>query len=105
MAQMIEVNGAELYCESIGSGPAILMMHGGLGLSHDYLRPYFDRLAATHTVVFYDHFGNGRSAKPADYAEMSFDRLTSDADALMTALGHERFTLIGHSYGGFIAQE
>ncbi len=105
VAETAEVNGAEIYYESIGSGPAILMMHGGLGLSHDYFRPYFDQLSATNTVVYYDHLGNGRSAKPDDYAEMTFDRMTSDAAELMTALGHETFTLIGHSYGGFIAQE
>lgn len=80
-------------------------MHGGLGLSHDYLRPYFDQLSETHRAVYYDHFGNGRSSKPDDYAEMSFDRLTSDAAELMTALGHDKFTLVRHSYGGFIAQE
>ncbi len=105
VADTAKINGADLYFETIGSGPAILLMLGGLGLSHDYLRPYFDELAGTHTVVYYDHFGNGRSAKPADYAEMTFDRLTSDAAALMTELGHDTFTLIGHSYGGFVAQE
>ncbi|MEP5728924.1 MAG: alpha/beta fold hydrolase [Sulfitobacter sp.] len=104
-ADTVEINGADLHYETIGDGPAILLMHGGLGLSHDYLRPYFDQLAKSHTVVYYDHFGNGRSEKPADYAEMTFDRLTSDAAALMTTLGHDTFTLIGHSYGGFIAQE
>ena len=105
VADMAEVNGANLYYEQIGSGPAILMMHGGLGLSHDYLRPYFDALSDTYTIVYYDHFGNGRSDKPDDYADMDFARLISDADALMTTLGHDTFTLIGHSYGGFIAQE
>lgn len=104
-AETADVNGASIYYEAIGSGPAILIMHGGLGLSHDYLRPYFDQLSETHTVVYYDHFGNGRSEKPTDYAEMSFDRLKSDAAELMTTIGHDRFTLIGHSYGGFIAQE
>lgn len=104
-ADMAAVNGANLYYEQIGNGPAVLMMHGGLGLSHDYFRPYFEALAATHTVVYYDHFGNGRSDKPDDYAQMDFDRLVSDAAVLMTGLGHETFTLIGHSYGGFIAQE
>lgn len=105
LADTAEINGANLHYETLGSGPAILLMHGGLGLSHDYLRPYFDQLAEDHTVVYYDHFGNGQSAKPDDYAEMTFDRLTSDAAELMTSLGHETFTLIGHSYGGFIAQE
>ena len=104
-ADTAEINGAELYYETIGDGPAVLMMHGGLGLSHDYLRPYFDTLADTHTIVYYDHFGNGRSARPDDYADMTFDRLVSDGAELMAHLGHETFTLIGHSYGGFIAQE
>lgn len=104
MGEKMKVNGKELFVESMGAGPAILMMHGGLGLSHDYFRPYFERLAENHTVVFYDHFGNGRSDRPDDYAEMTFDRLASDAAELMTALGHQKFTLIGHSYGGFIAQ-
>lgn len=104
-ADSINVQGAELFYERIGSGPPVLIMHGGLGLSHDYLRPYFDALEASKTVIYYDHFGNGRSEKPSDYAEMNFERLTSDAAGLMSALGHESFTLIGHSYGGFIAQE
>ena len=86
-ADMVEVNGANLFYESIGSGAPVLVMHGGLGLSHDYLRPYFDQLSATNTVVYYDHFGNGRSEKPDDYAEKNFDRLTSDAAAMMTELG------------------
>lgn len=98
------VNGSELYYETVGSGAPILMMHGGLGLSHDYMRPYFDQLSESHTVVYYDHMGNGRSARPDDYSEMTFDRLVSDAAELMTVLGHDTFVLIGHSYGGFVAQ-
>lgn len=105
MADTADINGASIFYETVGDGPAILVMHGGLGLSHDYLRPYFDQFSGTHTVVYYDHFGNGRSSRPDDYAEMTFDRLTSDAAALMTTLGHDTFTLLGHSYGGFIAQE
>lgn len=103
-ADTANINGAELFYETVGDGPPILVMHGGLGLSHDYLRPYFDTLSDDYQVVYYDHFGNGRSAEPEDYAEMTFDRMTSDAAALMDHLGHETFTLIGHSYGGFIAQ-
>lgn len=104
-ADTAKINGSDLYFETIGDGPPLLLMHGGLGLSHDYLRPYFDRLADNHTVIYYDHFGNGRSARPQDFEELNFDRLISDAQHLMTHLGHEKFTLAGHSYGGFIAQE
>jgi len=66
------VNGAELNCVSVGSGSPILVMHGGLGLSHDYLRPYFDKLSDKHTVVYYDHYGNGNSARPGDYSELTY---------------------------------
>ncbi|MEM6636930.1 MAG: alpha/beta hydrolase [Pseudomonadota bacterium] len=104
MENTMEVNGKKLFVQVTGEGPTILVMHGGLGLSHDYLRPYFDRLAENHTLVFYDHLGNGRSEEPDDYADMTFDRLASDALELMLALGKTTFTLIGHSYGGFIAQ-
>ncbi len=104
-ADTVSINGGEIYFESVGDGPPILLMHGGLGLSHDYLRPYFDQLAETHTVVYYDHHGNGRSERPDDYTKMNFDRLISDAAGLMDHLGHKKFTLVGHSYGGFIAQE
>jgi len=101
----MNINGSQINVVSIGSGSPILLMHGGLGLSHDYMRPYFDKLSDKHTVVYYDHFGNGDSARPDDYAELTFERLISDAAALMTELGFERFILAGHSYGGFIAQE
>ncbi|MEP1206672.1 MAG: alpha/beta fold hydrolase [Rhizobiaceae bacterium] len=103
-AESAKINGSDIYYETLGDGPPILMMHGGLGFSHDYLQPYFDRLAESHTVIYYDHLGNGRSARPDDYAELTFDRMVSDAAGLMAHLGHEKFTLIGHSYGGFVAQ-
>ena len=102
-AEMVEVGGAELFVEQIGDGPAILMMHGGLGLDHTYLRPYFDRLAADHTVVFYDHLGNGRSDDPGDWSEITMDRLVADAEGLRQALGLEDMVLIGHSYVCVIA--
>lgn len=100
-----QVNGLDIHWASVGDGKPVLMMHGGLGLSHGYFRPHFDRLGDSHKVVYYDHMGHGLSGRPDDYADMNFDRLVSDAAELMTKLGHERFTLIGHSYGGFIAQK
>ena len=45
------VNGAELNCVTVGSGSPVLVMHGGLGLSHGYLRPYFDKLSDSSVLV------------------------------------------------------
>ncbi len=104
-AETATINGSEIYYTTVGVGTPILMMHGGLGLDHSYFRPYFDQLGDQAQVVYYDHLGNGQSARPEDYSVLSFERFIADADALMTHLGHDTFVLVGHSWGGFIAQE
>ncbi|WP_419906205.1 alpha/beta fold hydrolase [Hoeflea sp.] len=98
------VNNIDLYYQTVGKGRPILLMHGGLGLDHTYLRPWFDVLSQTGQVIYYDHRGNGRSQAITAPDEIDFDVLVSDAAALVEALGHDRIVLIGHSYGGFIAQ-
>ncbi|MEM9561620.1 MAG: alpha/beta fold hydrolase [Actinomycetota bacterium] len=101
----LTVDDTTLFVETAGSGPPLVLLHGGLGLDHTYFRPTFDQLADRATLVYYDHRGNGRSAKPADDgAEMTLDRLVDDTVALLDALGFDRATVLGHSYGGFLAQ-
>jgi len=100
------INGTEIHVESVGSGPPLLLMHGGLGLDHTYFRPYFDQLADQATVIYYDHRGNGLSAQPSDYSTgLTFDHLVADAVGVIDEFGFEKATILGHSYGGFIAQK
>ncbi len=100
-----QINGTELWVETTGAGPAVVLLHGGLGLDHTYFRPTFDQLADQATVVYYDHRGNGRSARLEGEAGLTFDDLVADVVGVLDALGLEQATLIGHSYGGFVAQE
>ena len=79
------------------------VMHGGLGFDHQYFRPFVDPLADAAQVVYYDHLGHGKSDRPANFSEITLERLSSDCDALATALGFDKFVLVGHSYGGFVA--
>lgn len=52
-----------IFYKEIGTGTTtIIVIHGGPGLSHDYLRPEWDRLAEHARVVYYDQRGCGRSA-------------------------------------------
>ena len=92
-----------IYYDICGEGVPVLVMHGGLGLDHQYLRPALDDLAGSAQVVFYDHRGNGRSAPVEDWDDVTLDSLADDAEALRQALGFDRFVLYGHSYGGFVA--
>jgi proline iminopeptidase len=99
----VTVNGQKLYYVTLGRGIPVIFMHGGLGFDHQYFRPFLDPLADNAKLVFYDHLGHGKSDRPADFSNLTFARLSSDCDALATALGFEKFVLVGHSYGGFIA--
>jgi len=97
------VNGQHLYYVQLGRGTPVIFMHGGLGFDHQYFRPFVDPLAQSAKVVYYDHLGHGRSDRPANFNDLTLARLSSDCDGLATALGFEKFILVGHSYGGFIA--
>jgi proline iminopeptidase len=101
MAQL-EVDGTALFYEEQGDGAMILMLHGGLGMDHTYFRPDFDQLDDLGRVVYLDHRGNGRSGRTDD--PITIESLAHDAAAVIEALAGSA-TVIGHSFGGFIAQE
>ena len=92
-----------LYYATLGRGMPVIFMHGGLGFDHQYFRPFVDPLADAVQVVYYDHLGHGKSDRPTNFSEITLERLSSDCDALATALGFDKFVLVGHSYGGFVA--
>lgn len=95
-------DGVRLFTEEIGDGLPIVMLHGGLGMDHTYFRPDFDQLADEWRVVYVDQRGNGRSDIPE--APITFESLAADAADLIRGLGGSA-AVIGHSMGGFIAQE
>ena len=94
-----EVNGTKLYYEARGSGPAVVLIHGGLvdsRLWDDQMRP----LSKRFRVVRYDLRGYGRSAA----ATGPFSHL-EDLRGLLDLLGVEKATLVGLSLGGIIAAD
>lgn len=93
-----------LHYEVEGHGPPLVVLHGGLGLDHQLYRRTLAPLARDFGLVFPDQRGNGRSF-PVDIATVTIEQLARDAVTLADHLGIERFTVLGHSYGGFVAQE
>jgi len=98
----IPVRDTELFVTVEGSGSPILVMHGGLGVDHTCFRPWLDPLGDSATLIYYDHRGNGRSARPP-LDDVDHGTWVEDADALRAELGHEQVVVLGHSYGGFLA--
>ncbi len=99
------INGAEIYYEKVGKGIPIMLMHGGLGLDHTYFQPWLKALANKATLIFFDHRGNGLSDRPDSFDGITHQTWIEDADALREYLGYDQIVLLGHSYGGFLAQD
>ena len=99
----ITVNGVAHFYRTVGHGEPFVVLHGGPGMWHDELFPYFDDLARDHRVIFYDQRGNGRSLMPEITKEnFTVDWLVSDLDELRNAWGFDRLGIIGHSWGGLL---
>ena len=100
----VQVDGTELFYEREGSGPGCLVLHGGLGVDHRMYRRSLAALSGTHEVVWLDHRGNGRSGRPPS-STITIEQLADDAAAVIERLELGAAVVIGHSYGGFVAQE
>ena len=102
MTELVHANGIELFTRTVGSGPQVIVLHGGPGAHHDYLLPQFDALATGRTLQYYDQRGGGRSPAPRD-ASLGWREHVADLDALLTHWGAAPATLLGYSWGGLLA--
>ncbi len=93
------VNGQEIAYSVGGSGPALLLLHGFPQTRALWARGA-PRLAERFTVIAADLRGYGGSSKPKGAEHYTFREMGADQFALMSALGHERFHLVGHDRGG-----
>ena len=100
----VEVNGVSHFYRMLGEGEPFVVLHGGPGMWHDELLPFFGDLASDHQVVFYDQRGNGKSVMGEITSEnFTVDWLVADLDALRVAWGFDSFGIVGHSWGGLLA--
>jgi pimeloyl-ACP methyl ester carboxylesterase len=81
--------------------PTLLVLHGINNINDD--APFLDLLAEHAAVIAPSHPGFGASPRPADFDTM-YD-LVNHYLAVLDALPQERVTLVGFSFGGWIAAE
>jgi pimeloyl-ACP methyl ester carboxylesterase len=102
MPTFVTSDGVEIRYEVRGTGPPVLVLHGGPNNVCDTLLRDVESLTDSFTLVFHDYRGSGRSAtaSPETYR---FERLADDLDELRAHLGLEQAAVLAHSMGGFIA--
>ena len=87
-----------------GAGLPLLVVHGGPGLPHTYLRS-LERLADEREVIFWDQLGCGNSERPSNRELWTMRRSVAEMDAVVAGLGLNRFHIFGNSWGGMMAQQ
>ncbi len=94
--QFVRVNDASLYVESVGEGPAVLLLPGGLSTIDSFFSQLPD-LAARFRVIAIEPRGHGRSNPITD---LTYRLLAADAVAVLDALDVPRAYVVGWSDGG-----
>jgi proline iminopeptidase len=107
------IRDTEIYFDVEGAGlvpdgpqmrekrPAFII-HGGPGSDHSGLKPAFAPLAEKLQLIYFDHRGQGRSAR-GDKRSYMLDENVEDMEALRLHLGLGPIVSIGTSYGGMVA--
>lgn len=102
----VDVGDATLHVRHGGAGPAVLLLHGHPRTGATWHRVAPRLVAAGLTVVVPDLRGYGRSVGPPptpDHRAHSKRAVAGDLVRLMDTLGHERFHLVGHDRGSYVA--
>ena len=100
----VDANGVMIYYEELGKGKPLMIVHGGPGAAHDYFLPYLLPLARHNRLIFIDERGSGKSEKLEDSTKYTVENMVEDVEAVREALGLGKMSLLGHSYGGVLAQ-
>ena len=95
------VGGIDLEVVRRGAGRPVLLLHGAQTV--DPRAPFLEMLGRHAEIIAPSHPGFGRSARPADF-ETVYDLVNFYFDFLET-LPQEKVTLIGFSFGGWLAAE
>lgn len=95
-------DGISLFTRHVGTGPLVIVLHGGPGAHHDYLLPQYDLLARGRELFYYDQRGGGQSPVPRD-TPVGWREHVADLEAIRAAFSLERTTILGYSWGGLLA--
>lgn len=88
----------------LGEGEETLVfLHGGPGFSSEYFLPDMEPLARQRRLLLYDQRSSGWSTMLAENERNTIDRFVQDLDAIREAFDLETMSLLGHSWGSYLA--
>jgi proline-specific peptidase len=100
--RLIHIGDTSLYVVERGRGYPLIVLHGGPGLDHRFFGDYLDALTDDYRLILVDQRANGHSQRPP--AETwTLAQHEKDVGLLATAMGLDKYAVLGHSYGAFVA--
>ena len=101
----IAANGVSFHLATCGpaDGPPLVLLHGFPEFWYGWHWQMEPLAGAGWQVIAPDQRGYGESGKPAGVRAYALDTLADDVCALCSQLGHERFAVVGHDWGGIVA--
>jgi pimeloyl-ACP methyl ester carboxylesterase len=101
--RLVEAGDTSLFVLERGDGPTpLFVLHGGPGLDHTMFGDHLDGLSDGCRLLFVDLRSQGRS-RPADPQTWTLTRMAADIESLAETLELERYAVLGHSFGAFVA--
>jgi len=106
VGKTLKVNGTGIHYETYGDGSPLILLHGGMGFDSSYFKvPGILDLATQGTqIILFDQRGHGQSqiCSPSNYTHTTW---LEDLEELACELNLQKYSLLGHSYGGYLALE
>jgi len=101
----IAANGIGIHVATCGpeDGPAVVLLHGFPEFWFGWRHQIEPLAKAGLRVIVPDQRGYGESDKPGGISAYALDTLAEDVCGLCSQLGHERFAVVGHDWGGIVA--
>jgi pimeloyl-ACP methyl ester carboxylesterase len=98
----VAIDDTRLFVVERGAGTPVIVLHGGPGLDHHEFADYLDPLAERSRLILVDLRSQGRSDHAPEHT-WTLERMAQDVIMLAGAMELDRYVVLGHSFGAFVA--
>ena len=98
----VAIGDTRLFVVERGQGYPLIVLHGGPGQDHHEFGDYLDPLTDSFRLILVDQRAQGRSDRCPE-STWTLQRMAQDVVSLAEAMHLERYAVLGHSYGAFVA--
>jgi len=101
-SKYVDVGDTRLFVVERGEGYPLIVLHGGPGLDHHEFADYLDPLCDQFQLILVDLRAQGKS-DPCPEETWTLEQMAKDVFFLADALSLDKYAVLGHSYGAFVA--